>query len=69
MSESKTTAPPSCEEARDEVLAARCENRRATPEVARHVENCDTCRHAMHQLASASPETLALVVLTRGVSR
>lgn len=59
----------SCDKARDEILAARCEGRSLAPRVALHVETCNDCRDAMNKLASASPETLALVVLMRGVSR
>lgn len=59
----------SCEKARDEILAARCEGRSPAPTVVLHVDTCNDCREAMNQLASASPETLALIVLMRGVSR
>ena len=58
-----------CEDALDRILAARCEERDLEPSVARHVEACSACRGAMDQLASASPETLAIAVLVRGISR
>lgn len=68
MPESKTNDVLSCEKTRDEILAARCEERSLAQEVALHVDTCDACRDAMNQLASASSETLALIVLMRGVS-
>jgi len=68
MSGPKTNDEPSCEEAHDEILAARCEERCLPPEFALHVDACDACRNMKSQIASFSPEALAYLVLMRGIS-
>ena len=68
MSGPKINDEPSCEEARDEILTARCEERRLPPEFASHVDACESCRTMMSQIASFSPEALAYLVLMRGTS-
>ncbi len=57
-----------CENARDEILGANCETRDPSAQTMRHLENCAGCREAHAQLASASPETLAVLVLMRGLT-
>jgi hypothetical protein len=61
--------PVSCDAVRDELLSARCEDRALKSDISGHVTHCTRCREAMDQLASASSETLALIVLMRGISR